>query len=177
MSVAANRYAKALIDALYPDKAEVGRTQMLQLRALLKEHPEARALFENPTVPADRREAWLKEIGQKMGIIPYVQNFINALVDHNRLDLIEEITQTYEKLLDEKLGIARAIVRAAQPLDDAQKNDLAAKLGSATGKQVRMEVSVDPTLLGGMVAQVGGTIYDGSLQQQLKAFKAKLVQE
>ena len=177
MSVAANRYAKALIDALYPDQAEVGYEQLVQLKKLLKEQPEARGLFENPTVPADRRKTWLREIGKASGFIPKIENFIDVLIERNRLDLLEEITQTYEKLLDERLGIARAVVRAAQPLNEAQQKNLATKLGVATGKQVRMQVSVDPTLLGGMVAQVGGTIYDGSLRQQLQAFKAKLAQE
>jgi len=63
------------------------------------------------------------------------------------------------------------------PLDDGQRRELTAKLEKATGKRVRMEVSVDHNLLGGVVARVGSTIYDGTLLQQLKAVRERLVEE
>ena len=75
MSVAANRYARALVDALYPSKAEAGREQLLRLNAVLDEQPDARRLFENPTVPADRRKAFLKEIGDSLGFSAEIKNF------------------------------------------------------------------------------------------------------
>ena len=65
----------------------------------------------------------------------------------------------------------------ARALDAAQQQELAGKLEQLTGKQVRMEVAVDPSLIGGVVAQVGSTIYDGSVRQQLQAFKTRLVGE
>jgi F-type H+-transporting ATPase subunit delta len=68
-------------------------------------------------------------------------------------------------------------VRAARPLDPAQQEELASKLQAVTGKKVRMEIAVDPSLIGGMVAQVGTTIYDGSLRQQLQTIKHRLIEE
>jgi F-type H+-transporting ATPase subunit delta len=62
-------------------------------------------------------------------------------------------------------------------LDKTQQQDLARKLEQITGKQVRMEVTIDPELIGGVVAQVGSTIYDGSVRQQLRAVKGRLVGE
>jgi len=177
MSVAANRYARALIDALYPAKAEAGREQLVRLNALLDEKPEARRLFENPTVPGDKRKAFLKEIADALGFSSEIRNFIGILIDRNRLDLLGEITKAYGRFLDEKSGIVRADVITAKPLDGAAERELVASLEKATGKQVRMKVSVDPALLGGVVARVGSTIYDGSLLQQLKSFKARLAQE
>ena len=177
MSVAANRYAKALIDALYPAKAEAGRDQLVRLNAILDEKPEARRLFENPTVPADRRKAFLKEIADALGFSFEIRNFVGILIDRNRLDLLDEITKVYGRFLDDKSGIVRADVTTAQPLDSTAQRELIASLEKVTGKQVRMQVSVDPALLGGVVARVGSTIYDSSLLQQLKSFKARLVQE
>jgi len=177
MSIAANRYAKALIDALYPDNAEPGYNQLVELNAVLRNQPDARRVLENPTVPADRRKALLKEIGGVLGFLPRIHNFGNLLIERNRLDLLEEIVEVYRKFLDEKLGIVSASVTAAQPLDDSQQKELASKLESVTGKRVRMQVAVDPGLLGGVVARVGSTIYDGSMLQQLRTFRAKLVQE
>jgi F-type H+-transporting ATPase subunit delta len=68
-------------------------------------------------------------------------------------------------------------VTSAHPLDAAQRRQLSTALENVTGKQIRMEVTVDRNLIGGFVARVGGTIYDGSVRQQLQAFKYRLIQE
>jgi F-type H+-transporting ATPase subunit delta len=78
--------------------------------------------------------------------------------------------------MDELLGIFRALVAAAHPLDPLLQSELAARLERVTGKQVRMEVVLDPSLIGGVVARVGSTVYDGSVRQQLYSFKNRLVQ-
>ena len=75
------------------------------------------------------------------------------------------------------MGIVRARVTAARFLDALQQRELAAKLEKITGKQIQMEIDVDPSLIGGVIAQVGSTIYDGSVRQQLQAFKTRLVGE
>jgi F-type H+-transporting ATPase subunit delta len=124
----------------------------------------------------ERRKALVKEVADALGCIPEVRNFIDILIDRNRLELLDEIIDTYQRYLDQKLGIVRATVTAAAPLDDAQRSTLVAKLQKATGKQVRISVSIDPLLLGGVVARVDSTIYDGSLRQQLHSFREKLVQ-
>jgi F-type H+-transporting ATPase subunit delta len=177
MSVAANRYAKALLDVLYPQKADTGLKQLQEFVALLKEQPDARTLLANPTVSSDRRKRLVNEIAGALCFDKTVANFINILIDRNRLPLIDEIIASYQRLLDERLGVVRAFVRGAQALDPSQQEQLVAKLETVTGKQVRMEFSVDPSLIGGVVAQVGSTIYDGSVRQQLKAFKSRLIEE
>jgi F-type H+-transporting ATPase subunit delta len=93
------------------------------------------------------------------------------------LPILEEIIDEYQRLMDARLGIVRARVTAARTLDSAQQEELSRKLQTVTGKQVRMEVAVDPALIGGVVAQVGSTIYDGSVRQQLEAFKTRLLGE
>jgi F-type H+-transporting ATPase subunit delta len=177
MAVAANRYAKALVDVLYPESGEAGLEQLRKFRNLLREQPDARRLFENPTVPAERRKGLLKEIGSAFNLDRRLQNFLHILIDRNRLGLLDEVIDAYQKFLDEKMGIVRAFVTAAHPLDAAQRGELASKLETVTGKQIRMEVAVDPSLIGGVVARVGSTIYDGSVRQQLQSFKNRLVGE
>ena len=177
MSVAANRYARALMDVLYPDGAEDGLKQLESFNSVLKDYPDARRLLENPTFSVDRRKRLLKEVSDALSFDKRVVTFINILVDRKRLALIAEVISEYRRLLDERLGIVRAEVTAAHPLDTAQQHELAAKLEQVTGKQVRMEVAVDPSLIGGVIAQVGSTIYDGSVRQQLHAFKSRLIQE
>src|SRR5438128_7838308 len=177
MSVAANRYARALIDVLYPEKAEAGHQQLQRFLSLLNDQPDARRFLENPTPAGERRNRMLNEISRALNMDQRVANFIGILADRDRLSILEEIVQTYQKFLDEKLGIVRARVTAAQALDAGQQKELTARLEKATGKQIRMEVAVDPGLIGGVVAQVGSTIYDGSVRQQLQAFKNRLAEE
>jgi F-type H+-transporting ATPase subunit delta len=177
MSVAANRYARALIDVLYPEKAEAGLQQLQEFLALLNEQPGARRFLENPTTAGERRKRLLKEVFDAFNMDRRVANFIGILVDRDRLPDLEEIIETYQKFLDERLGIVPARVTSAHSLDVSQQRELAARLERATGKQVRMEVAVDPSLIGGVIAQVGSTIYDGSVRGQLQAFKSRLVEE
>src|SRR5919108_1273048 len=177
MSVAANRYARALMDVLYPDKTETGLQQLQNFLSLLNDQPDARRFLENPTMAGDRRKRMLKEIFDALSLDRRVANFIGILADRDRLPILEEIIQAYQKLLDERLGILRARVTSAYSMDARQQQDLVRRLEQVTGKQIRMEVAVDPSLIGGMVAQVGSTIYDGSVRQQLQAFKSRLVEE
>jgi len=176
MSVAANRYATALIDVLHPaGKAEAGLQQLQSFASLLNEQPDGRRFLENPAIASDRRVRVLKEIGAALGFDRRVANFINILAGRNRLPILEEIIGEYRRLMDERLGIVRARVTAARPLDSEQQKELAGALHQITGKEVRMELAIDPSLIGGLVAQVGSTIYDGSVLQQLQAFKHRLV--
>jgi F-type H+-transporting ATPase subunit delta len=177
MSVAAKRYAKALLDVLYPAKAEAGLEQLRNFSTMLSGEADARLVFDNPTVSAENRKDLLNKIGDSLKLDTPIRNFLALLIDRNRLDLLKEIVSTYATLLDEKLGVVQAHVTSALALDAAQQKEVAAKLEKLTGKKVRMDVSVDPSLIGGLVAQVGGTIYDGSVRQQLQTFRNSLTQD
>lgn len=177
MSVAANRYSRALMDVLYPDSAESGLDQLQSFAALLKEQPDARRLLENPTMAGDRRNKLLKEIASALGLEKRVSNFVGILIDKGRLQLLDEIIDAYRRLLDDRMGIVRALVTAARPLNATEQSELEMKLMERTGKKIRMEIAVDASLIGGVVAQVGSTVYDGSVRTQLQAFKNRLVEE
>ena len=177
MSVAATRYAKALLDVLYPARAEMGREQLMKFAAVLTQQAEGRLVLENPTVSTEKRKELLNKIGDALALDVPIRNFLGLLVERNRLDLLDEIVSTYETLLDEKLGVIRARVTSALELDSSQQAEVAARLQALTGKKVRMEVLVDPSLIGGLVAQVGSTIYDGSIRQRLQAFRNNLTQD
>src|SRR5262245_2230356 len=113
MSVAANRYARAIIDVLYPEKAEAGLQQLQDFLSLLNDQEAARRFLENPTVAGERRQRLLKEIFEALSLGRRVASFIGILVDRDRLPILEEIIQVYEKVLDERLGIIRVRVTAA----------------------------------------------------------------
>jgi len=177
MSVAARRYAKALLDVLYPAKAELGLDQLQAFSTVLSQQNDARLVFENPTVSTERRRDLLNKIGGALQLDTPILNFLGILIDRNRLDLLNEIISTYSTALDDKLGVVKAHVTTANELSAGQQNDVAMKLQAVTGKKVRMQVSVDPSLIGGLVAQVGSTIYDGSIRRQLQTFRNSLTQD
>lgn len=177
MSVVASRYAKALLDVLYPARAEMGRQQLVKFSSLLERESEARLILENPTVSTEKRKDLLNKIGDALPLDPPMRNFLGLLIEKNRLDVLGEIVSTYDALLDDKLGVVRAHVTSALELDSAQREKVAAKLQALTGKKIRMDVAVDPSLIGGLVAQVGSTIYDGSIRQQLETFRNSLTQD
>ena len=120
MSVAANRYARALMDVLYPEKAEAGQEQLQQFAKLLDDQPDARRLLENPTMSGDRRSKLLNEIGRVLGFEKRVSNFIGILVEKNRLELLDEILAAYRKLLGHRLGLVRATPTADPRLPAAR---------------------------------------------------------
>ena len=136
MSVAANRYARALMDVLYPDHAEGGLQQLQSFLTLLVEQPEARTFLENPTMAGGRRNRLLKEISDALSFDRKFSNFVNILADRNRLSILEEVVEEYRKLLDDRLGIVRARITAARALDPVQHRELESKLEQITGKQV-----------------------------------------
>jgi F-type H+-transporting ATPase subunit delta len=177
MSVAATRYARALLDVLYPAKAEIGLDQLRSFASMLTQQADARLVFENPTISTENRKDLLNKVGDSLKLDANIRNFLALLIERNRLDLLGEIISTYEKFLDEKLGVVQAQVTSALELDSAQQTAVVARLQTLTGKKVRMQVSVDPDLIGGFVAEVGGTIYDGSIRQQLQTFRNSLTQE
>jgi F-type H+-transporting ATPase subunit delta len=90
------------------------------------------------------------------------------------MDHLPELVASYHALVDEQLGRVRAEVRTAVALSADEKRELAARLGRALGKQVIVEETVDTSLLGGFVAQVGSLILDGSLDGQLARMRERL---
>lgn len=177
MSVAARRYAKALLDVLYPAKAEAGLQQLRDFSTVLSGQNDARLVFENPTVATENRKDLLNKIGDALKLDTPVRNFLGILIDRNRLDILNGVISTYATLLDEKQGVVQAHVTTAHELSAAQQGDVVARLEKLTGKKVRMDIAVDGSLIGGMVAQVGSTIYDGSIRSQLQTFRNSLTQD
>src|SRR5262249_27143625 len=133
MSVAARRYAKALLDVLYPDRASAGLEQLQRFSSILSSQPDARKVFENPTVSTERRRILLSKIADATQLDTPIQNFLGLLIERNRLDLLDEVVSTYERLFDEKQGVVQAHVTSALELDRAQQDAVTARLQDLTG--------------------------------------------
>ncbi len=96
------------------------------------------------------------------------------IIDHRRIAILDEIREAFELLLDERMGFVRAEVTSAAPLDQQRSAGLESELSNLTGKRMRLRFAVDPELLGGVVARIGSTVYDGSLRGQLQQLRRQL---
>lgn len=175
------RYARALVDVVAGPGADLAARDprkiadhLAQFDALLQQNPELRILFGTPAVVAEKKKNVLAQIVPLLGLDPLAGNFLNVVIDHDRMNLLGEIREAFESLLDDRLGIAVAEVTTARPLGESERQQLAAALHARTGKQVRMNFSLDPSLIGGIIARLGSTIYDGSVRGQLHRLRATL---
>ena len=172
----ARRYAKALHAAAAEAGAgEAAGRELATLLDVLQSNHQAVDVLARPWIkPGDRRAAALA-LAQQAGSGKLVQDFVALVAERGRLDHLAAIAAAYRDLVDTALGRARAQVRTAVALTDAEKDQLARHLQAVLGRQIILEERVDTTLLGGFVAQVGSFILDGSLDGQLERLRERLV--
>jgi F-type H+-transporting ATPase subunit delta len=172
IEAAAKRYAQAAFAvALEHDELERWLADLEALASLMT-RPEAAALLESDRVPDADKEDLLKTALPDIG--PRAMNLAHLLVAKRRVALTDQIWQEFQRLLDEHRGMARANVITAVPLSSEQEEQVAARLGQITGKQISVEPKVDAAILGGLIAQVGDTLIDGSTRSRLVALKREL---
>jgi F-type H+-transporting ATPase subunit delta len=136
---------------------------------------ELRQALENPVFKPSEKRAVLQGILPRVTPTAEVQNFILLLLERRRLPGIASISRAYREMADAHTGRVRAHVTSAQPLAAAELERVRQSLARRTGKQVILEASVDPTLIGGLVARVGDLVLDGSVRTQLGTLREKLL--
>jgi len=168
----ARRYAQAAFEiALAADElprwqADLGRI------ARLVEDKRLAALLENPKLGFDAKARLLSEvIGE---VSPLVLNLVYLLITRGRLGIVGDITAEFQRLLDSHQGTEQAKVITAVPLDEEDRQKISQRLSAITGKKVVLEAEVDPGLVGGFTARIGGKLLDGSTRSRLAALKREL---
>jgi F-type H+-transporting ATPase subunit delta len=169
-------YARALHD-LAKERQQtdaVGRDLATMADAVARE-AELRDFFGRPWVSTAAKRAAGLEIAARLGLSALVRDFVGLVARQGRAQHFTDIAEAYRDMVDEDLGRLRARVRTAVPLGEPEREALRARLGQVMGgKQVLMEEEVDPTLLGGFVAEIGSYIVDGSLDGQLARIEERL---
>ena len=166
------RYAQAVFD-IAVEKQELDKWQSeLKKIAVLGENPETAALLENPKLRLEDKKKVLTAV--LPDVSPQALNLVYLLVTRGNLGIVAEIAEEYQQLLDAHRGIERADVFTAVPLDDDDKRKLEARLGAIVDKKVVIKQEVDPDLLGGIVARMGGKLLDGSVRSRLAALKDEI---
>lgn len=174
-STAANRYAKALF-GLAKDEHRLAdvREELDRFSDLLGGHEELQIALSQPLHPADERKAVVKALAGPASQSPLLVNFYSFLIDQRRFIDFEAIILEFERLADEEAGLTTAEIVSASPMDERRRDRLRRALSERMGNEVRLEVTVDPELIGGVVAKVGDLVFDGSLRTQLTQLRANL---
>jgi F-type H+-transporting ATPase subunit delta len=172
----ASRYARALADVVLKTgaKAEAVLAELDGFRQALAVSPDLKRALESPAVPPARKHAVIAQLEKMLAGAGLVRRFLMVLIDHRRMGLLEEIREAFETEMDERLGIASAEVTSARPLNERQRAEVLRGLSRLTGRQTRARFAVREELIGGTVAQIGSTVYDGSVRGQLEGLRQRL---
>jgi F-type H+-transporting ATPase subunit delta len=170
------RYARALLEVAVEENSVDQVADRLQaLASAFEQSAELRAVLSSPSYD---REVRLKVLQALLagGTVPTsLENTLRILNDRSKLEAIPGIARAYIELADVRAGRVRGVVTSAQPLSPDLLAQLTQQLAGLSGKQVVVETRVDPDLIGGVSAQVGSMLYDGSLRTQLEQLRQELV--
>ncbi len=178
ISVTARRYADALAGIVLlptsPVRAEDALSQLRSFVAFFEQAPPLHGALLNPSVPAPRKRAVIARLGEEIGLATPVRNFLFLLVDHRRIGLLAHMADALEAAIDKHHGVARADISSAHPLDATRASAIEAQFARISGRNIRARYHVDPALLGGVLARIGGAVYDGSVRGRLEQLRRAL---
>lgn len=178
MAAVARRYAQALLELARESNGIASvQSELEKIDAIWKESPDLREAFDNPELDTAARHALVEAVSQKTGASSHVKNFLKLLADRRRFESLSHIVAEYTSLAEKETDHVRAQVTTAVSLDDEYFKRLQGSLETITGKKVTLERSVDPDILGGVIARVGGRVYDGSLRSRLSELRETLITE
>ena len=169
----ARRYARALLESA-GESADQVSTSLQSFVLSVQSNAELTDVVNNPAYTRAQRLAVVEGLIKASALEPVLANTIRLLNDRNRLGQLGDLARVYAGLVDAKLGRVRGRITSAVPLDASQLKAIGAALEKLTARQVLLEAKVDRAVLGGITAQVGSLIYDGSLRNQLETLARDL---
>ncbi|HVF22357.1 MAG TPA: ATP synthase F1 subunit delta [Pyrinomonadaceae bacterium] len=175
LQTVARRYAQALADVVIEQREEREVQNEIQSWAsMIDENPQLKEVFANPTVAYEHKQAVLEELISRTRVRGTTASFLRVLLRNQRLAQLPEIAARFAQVLDERGGVVAAEITTARPITEELKKTLHDTLASATGRTVRLSFATDETLIGGFVARIGSTIFDGSVDNHLERLAAEL---
>lgn len=164
----AQRYARALAEVVGPGGDFAKASQEIEGFAdVYRESAELREVFDSPAVKPAQKQGVLNAILARLGTSPVAGNFLRVLLEHYRINKLEEIRVAFQSIADDALGVAEMKVISAEPLSESERTALAGRFHEITRKKMEIDYGLDPALLGGVVAQIKSVIYDGSVRGSL----------
>ncbi len=169
------RYAKALFAA--SKEANTHSQTLASLTALAEatNTPEVANFFQDPQVEGSKKIAAVSKTMEQIKTPENVKNFVNLLMNRKRTAALPEIAKAYEQLMDDESGVTKGSVYSAKPLSADVVSSLETKISNILKKKIVLKFKEDPTVIGGVVAKVGGWTFDDSLDLHLKKLKEELL--
>ena len=160
ISAISRRYAKALVNLGAEQKmVEQFGEELTNVASVFAAEDLLRLMLESPTFPLVKKTAILNEITDTMKLSGGLKNFLGLLLENDRLKYLPQIEGDYRKLADELSGVLRARLKTASALDQGQTGAIASALEKKTGKRIDIKVEVDPSLIGGLQAEIAGQLF------------------
>ncbi len=171
-TILARRYAKALFAVGKENDAYEAYNDTLQgIAGLYTTTPEVADALTNPLYPVDVRMKVMAGLIDSIKVDKVLANFLNLLVEKKRAEFLPEIAEEFKIMVDDAKNISHGTVISAVELSSDMQAKVQATLEKLTGKKVELSTSVDPSLIGGIVAKVGDLVLDGSIRTQLAGLK------
>jgi F-type H+-transporting ATPase subunit delta len=168
----AGRYASALFElALEAKSIDAVKGDLERFDALVADHADLRRLVRSPVFGAEEQGRALAPVLDKAGIGGLAAQFLLAVAANRRLFAVHDMIGAYGLLVARHKGEVSAQVTAAEKLSDARLGEIRDALKSVTGKDVRINLKVDPAIIGGLVVKLGSRMVDSSLRTKLNAIK------
>jgi F-type H+-transporting ATPase subunit delta len=169
LQTVARRYATALADVAIERREERQIQKELDYwAAMIESSPQLKEVFANPTIVHDHKRKVLEDLIARTRVKDTTASFLRVLLKNQRLAQLREIAARYGYVLDERSGVLAGSVTTARPIPEELKQTLHETLSAATGRTVRLSFETDENILGGMVARIGSTVFDGSVQNHLE---------
>jgi F-type H+-transporting ATPase subunit delta len=175
---AALRYARALFDVVRKEGSDLAQveSELVAFSALLKGHATLDQVLLNPAVPAPRKRSIVGLLVARARVQAIVGKLFVLLAERDRLAVLPDLIAAYRERLLEHRRVVRAEVTTAVALPAGRTLEIARALEKATGWEVALSTRVDPEIIGGVVARVGGTVYDASITRQLEKMRQRLLE-
>ena len=165
----ARRYATALAEVAVERKEEaIVQSEIDSWASLIEDNSLLREVFSNPTIPYDQKQSVLEELIRRTRVNDTTGSFLRVLLKNQRLAQLKYVAERFGQVLDDRRGVVAAKVTTARPLSEDLKAQLMKTMSSVAGRNVRLSFTTDEAIIGGVVTQIGSTIYDGSVQGQLE---------
>ena len=172
VSGVSGRYATALFELARDEKSvDTVKADLDRFDAMLAESADLRRLVRSPVFSADSQAKALGAVLQQAEISGIAANFLKVLTANRRLFAVTDVIRAFRALVARFKGEATADVTVAETLSDKNLDLLKTALKSVTGKDVALNVTVDPSIIGGLVVKLGSRMVDSSLRTKLNSIK------
>lgn len=175
----ARQYANAAFAVAQRNQhVEAFGRELQDFAGLVTSHPDLRKALESSGVPKQAKQGLIAALLDRTApVSAELRRLLDLLVDNGRLSLVTAIAEAYQTRALDAAGVVTAELVTALPLEGHRQALLATALGHATGRRVDVTGRVDESIIGGVIARVGGTVYDGSVSRQLERMRQRLTAE